>query len=76
MTMHVSQATFQAVVIIREPFVIESEQVQNRRMQIVHRNDVLDRFVAEIVRCHVAETFLDSGSCPPYTSEELNPEFS
>ena len=46
---HVGQAAFDAVVIEREPLVVEAEKVQEGGMEVVHRGDVFDRLVPELV---------------------------
>src|SRR3954466_9033567 len=42
----------------REPFVIEAEQMQNRRLQIVNENFVLRDAEAELIRFAVRESAL------------------
>jgi hypothetical protein len=48
-TMDVGQAAGNSVVIEAEPFVIEAEQMQRRRVQIVAVAGILGRMPAEIV---------------------------
>ena len=56
--MHVGQATLDAVVVVAQALVIESEQVQERGVEIVNGRDILHRLVAELIRGSVAETAL------------------
>ena len=56
--MHIGQPTLGTVVIKAQSLVIETEQVQHRRVQIINRCGVLNRFVAEPVRRAVAEAAL------------------
>ena len=41
--MHVRQSALDAVVVVRQPFVIDAEQIQDSRMKIVPVNPVLNR---------------------------------
>ena len=55
MAVHVGKTPLQSVMIESETLVIQSDQVQDRRVQIMHGDDILDRLVPEVVRCAVAE---------------------
>ncbi|MFT4513432.1 MAG: hypothetical protein ACI89X_001345 [Planctomycetota bacterium] len=37
-TFHIRQPAFQPVVVVGQPFVIEPQQMQDRRVEVVHRN--------------------------------------
>ena len=52
-------------VAIRQLLVIDTEEIENRRVQIVHVHRVLHRFEAEIVRCAVDRAALDAASGEP-----------
>ncbi len=55
-SLHVRQAHIEALEFDRERFVVDAEEVQEGRVQIVHMDDVLNRVVAEFVRCAISET--------------------
>ena len=50
MPVDIGQPPLDAVVIKAQPLVIHAEQMQQRRVQIINGRDVLDCFVAELVR--------------------------
>ena len=55
LAMHVGQTPLDAVVIEAQSLVIETEQMENRGMQVMPRNRTLDRFPAEFIggsECH------------------------
>ena len=54
-----------AVVVIGEPFVVEAEQVEDRRVEVVNVDDVFDGLVAEFVGGAEAEPVLDAGAGEP-----------
>ena len=68
--MHVRQPAFDAVVVERQSFVVEAQQVQNRRVKVVDGRDVFDRSMAEFVGGAVAER-LSSRRRPPANGEAL-----
>ena len=45
--MNIRETTFNAIVIEAQPFVVEAQQVQNRRVKIVNGGNVIHRSVAE-----------------------------
>ena len=51
-----------AAVAVREPLVIEAHQVQNRGVQVVNVNRILDCLEAEVVRRAVRDPALDTTS--------------
>src|SRR5690349_8291305 len=53
--MHVRKATLHAVVVVTQPLVIEAEDMEHRRMEVVDARHVLNGLVTELVRCTVAE---------------------
>ena len=55
--MHVGQAVVAALELERQPRVVDAEQVQDRRVQVVDVDAVLGDVVAEVVGLAVA-------SCP------------
>ena len=60
--MHVGQPSLDAVVVEAEPLVIQPEQVQDGRVQIVDRRHRVDGAVAELVGRPVAEGAFDAGA--------------
>ncbi len=62
MSMDVGQSSFESVVIERQPFVIESHQVQERGVEVVDGGLVDGRFESELVAFAVAESLLHAGS--------------
>ena len=60
--MDVGQSALDAVVVIRQSAVIESHQVQQRRVEVVDRRDVLDRFEPEFIAGPVGVTGADAGT--------------
>src|SRR5687768_10881226 len=65
MPMHVRQSALDAVVIEAQPLVVEAEDVQDRRVQVVDRRDLVDGLVAEVVSCAVAEGAFDACAGEP-----------
>ena len=61
--MHLGQTAFQAVVIVREPFVIQAHEVEERGVEVVDRCFVDGGLESEFVAFPVAEGAFDSGSC-------------
>ena len=49
-SMHVGQSALDAVVVIRQPFVFDAEQMQDRRVEVVPRDAVLDRLPTDLIR--------------------------
>ena len=56
--MHIREPALDAVVVKTQPLVIEAEQVEDRRVEVVDRRDVFRGLVAELIRCAVAERAL------------------
>ena len=50
---------------MRQPVVIKTEQVKNRRMQIIYMDSILDRCPANFIRLSVNLPPLDTSTCPP-----------
>jgi phytoene dehydrogenase-like protein len=48
-----------------EAFVVEAEQMQNRRVQVVHRDDFLDGAVTELVGRAVGHAAAHAAACHP-----------
>ncbi len=69
LTSDIGQTEIAARIAIREPLVIESEQVEHRGVQIVDVHLVLDRVVAVIVGRAVGVTSLT----PPPASHIVKP---
>ena len=60
--MHVRQTAIDPVVIERELFMIETEQMKNRRVKIRNRHLVLGDKIADIVAGTVTKAFLHSSA--------------
>ena len=60
LAVHVGQPKIPTAEAIRQPLVIDSEQMQYRRMQIVHRADILSSEHAEFIGRSVAESLFDA----------------
>ena len=65
MTMNVGQASVCAVVIIRDSFMVETQEMQNGCKKIVSAADILHRSAAKIVRAPIAH--------PPFNSSPHHP---
>ena len=62
LAVNIGQAEVTAAIAIREPFVVESEKMESRGMQIMHVRAFLDRFEPELVRGAVGHTTLDAAA--------------
>jgi len=60
-TRHICQPEVSPQVLIRQLLVVQSQQMQDRRVQIVDVNATLDRPAAELVRRTMAHSGPDSG---------------
>src|SRR5258707_14935680 len=49
MTMHIGEAKITSAKPVSEPFVVDSEQVEHRRVEIVHSTNILCGIVAKFV---------------------------
>ena len=58
MPFDVGQAALDAVVLKRQLLVVEAEQVQDRRVQIVERMNILNGFQAELIGRSMADARL------------------
>jgi hypothetical protein len=65
MPLDVRQTALHTIVFKSESFVLEPEQVENRRVEIVKRMNVLHGFLAEVVGRTVAHTRLHAGAGHP-----------
>ena len=63
--MHIGQPEVSPGVSVREPRVIEAEQVQDRGMQVVDVHRVFDGLVAELIGGTVDDAPLDSTAGQP-----------
>ena len=61
----VRQSEIAALVVVGQARVIEPEQVQDRRLQVVDVNGVLDRFHTEVVGLAQVQSRLDAGAGQP-----------
>ena len=58
--MHIGQSSFQTIVVVGEPFMIEAHQVQQRGVKVVYAGRVLGSLKSELVTCSVAMSPLDA----------------
>ena len=65
MTMNIGQASFNAIVIERQSLMIQTKDLQNRRVKIVDGGNLVDGLVTEVVRPAVTEPLLHSGASHP-----------
>ena len=63
---NIGQAKIPAGVPVCELFVVESEQMQQRRVQIVDVNVVFDRLESEFIRGAVNRAAFDAAAGQPY----------
>ena len=61
----IRQATLNPIVVVGQPFVIQPQEVQDRRVKVMDSDDVFDRAVTELVGCPVAERRLYPGTGEP-----------
>src|SRR5438045_1327288 len=66
MPVYVSQSAFDAIVIERQAFVIQTEQMQQGGVQVVDGANVFDGAMAVLIGGAVAESFLDAGAGQPH----------
>ena len=66
MSVDVSQSKISATVTIGQPFMIDAQQMQNRRLQIVNVDRSLHDSVTKIIRATVNMPSLDSTTCEPH----------
>src|SRR5262245_13985561 len=64
-TVHVGEAEVAAGVAEGQAGVIEAEKVQDRGVQVVDANHVLDRVITVLVRCSVSHSAAYSGTGHP-----------
>ena len=60
--MDIGQAVIAALMAIGQEFVVDAEQVQHRRIQVVDMDGIFDDIVREIVRFAVDGSWLDARS--------------
>ena len=58
--MHVRQSPFDTIVVIAKTLVIQSQQMQNRGMQVINRGDLFHGTMAKIISRPVTERRLNS----------------
>ena len=62
---HIRQPKIAALIAISEPVVLDAEQMQQRGVQVVDFDDVLDGVVAQVVGRAVADAALDAAAAQP-----------
>lgn len=65
MAMHVGQPSFNSIVIVRQFRVVDSQQVQCRRVQVVAIDGICDGFVGELVAFTVSGPAFNSATRDP-----------
>ena len=65
MAMNIREPPRSAVVVVGEPFVVEAEQVEDGRVEVVDVDHVFDGLVAELVGGTEAEPMLDARAGEP-----------
>ena len=65
MPVDVGESSRRTVVVIGESFVVEAEEVEDRRVEVVDVDDLLDSLVAELVGRPEAEAVPDAGAGQP-----------
>ena len=68
--MHIRQSPLQAVVEVREAFVVEAQEVQDGCVEIVNGRGMFGRFVAHFVGRAPGESRFHSGTSEP-TGEDM-----
>ncbi len=66
LTVHIRQAEAAALVLVREPQVIDSEQMEHRRVQVVDVNRIPSDVVAELVGFPVARSWSCAAARQPH----------
>ena len=64
-SVHVGQAVVTSLLTERQPSMIDTHEVQHRRVQIMHFDGILDDVVGVVVGGAVAHTRLDATSRKP-----------
>ena len=60
LSVDVGQTSLDSIVVEGQTSMVQAQQVQNGRVQIVHGGDVFDRLVPELVGRTVAEAWFDT----------------
>src|SRR5688572_5625532 len=62
---YVGEAALDAVVVVGEPFVVDTKKVEDRRVEVVDFDRLLGGFPADLVGVSVGEAVLQPGSGQP-----------
>ena len=65
MPLNIGQATIDAVVVIGQILVVETQEMENCRIKIIEWMNILNGLAPELVRHTVADARLDSRPCHP-----------
>jgi len=65
-TMNIGQPEIASCIAIGKPFVIQSEKVEDGRVQVVKMDLVLDRIIAVVIRGTVLEARFDASTGHPH----------
>ena len=60
--MHICKPEASPLVFVRQPFVVDAEQMEQRGLQVVHVHRVLYDVVAEVVGLPVGQSSLDAAA--------------
>ena len=66
MTVHIGQTEVPSCVAVGKFFVVESKEVENRRVQIMDVNDIFHGFETEFVGRAVNVSAFDAAACQPH----------
>ena len=66
MSVNVGETIRAALMIEGQGFVVDAEQVQNRRLRIVHVNGIFDDVKTEFVSFSVTDSTANSAVCHPH----------
>ena len=65
MTMDVGQAAIDSVVVIRECFVVDAEQMEDRGMEVGPGDQFFDSFPSDFIRFTISDPFLEPSASQP-----------
>src|SRR5262249_43065207 len=69
--MLVRQTSLDAIVIVRQPFVIDAEQMQDSGVEVVPVGAVLDGLPSNLISCPVSNAMLEAGAGQPHRKAVL-----
>jgi hypothetical protein len=63
---YIRQTVIAAAVTIGKLGMVDAQQIENGRVNVMHMHRFIDRFPAEIIRCAVSEALLDASAGKPH----------